>query len=178
MPLQKRPDGSLRLDMHVPLWQTAVVLLACFGMGGYFFHAGTQPHSGASDFHGMEYSLPPDVWRIAFFVTAAVLLGAGLFILLGLLRGGKPHVKIESRRIVVAGMAMAGDKAMRWDEVESVKRSRIMHGASIALKSRTGKKLQLSEHTFRNASDFRALCAQIESHAAQAQAQRSSATSR
>ncbi len=51
---------------------------------------------------------------------------------------------------------------MRWDEIAQTSRSRIMGSETMMLKAKSGRKLQLAEHTFRDRSDFRALCSEIE----------------
>lgn len=177
MPFEHRPDGSLKLAMHQPLYQVVIVLLVAFGIGGMFVFglATNQAAQIVVRGHDTGFNLPVMAWRILFLAGAVVALGAGFFILFGLLRGGNPHVRLESRRIVVAGRSMAGDRAMRWDEVEKISQFRIAHGDAITLKSKSGQKLQLSDHVFAKKGDFRVLTAEIRRRVSVAAAENSGA---
>ncbi|MBS7670472.1 hypothetical protein [Croceicoccus gelatinilyticus] len=170
MPFEPRPDGSLKLAMHQPLYQVIVVILVAFGIGGFFLYGLVYSEETGLVVKGYDtgYDLPIWLWRAGFLAGSVVGFGVGLFILLGLVRGNQPHVRLEPQRLVVAGFAMRGDTAMRWDEVESVKRFRIMHDDAITLKAKSGKKLQLSGHVFPHKGDFQALMAEIDSRIAAA----------
>lgn len=172
MPFEQRPDGSVKLAMHQPLHQVIVVILVAFAISGFFLYGLVYSGDTGVTVKGYDtcYDMPLWVWQGFFLLGGLFAFGIGLFILLGLVRGNQPHVRLERNRIVVAGFAMRGDTAMRWDEIEGMKRFRIMHDDAITLKSRTGKKLQLSGHVFPHKGDFAALCAQIESRIAAARA--------
>ncbi|WP_156500386.1 hypothetical protein [Croceicoccus bisphenolivorans] len=158
-----RPDGSLRFRMgEQPLYQVIVVILVAFGIGVMFLYALTTEQGTEIVIRKFAtgYHLPVWGWRILFAIGAAIGIGAGSFILLGLLRGNHPFVRVEDRRIVVGGFAMIADKAMRWDEVAEIKRFRIMGDDAMTLKSKSGKKLQVSAHTFKDKRDFAILANQ------------------
>ncbi|AKM10474.1 hypothetical protein [Croceicoccus naphthovorans] len=172
MPFEHRPDGSLRLNMEQPLYQVIVVILVCFGIGFMFLYGAATNVATEVVVKGYDtgWNIPVIAWRIGFVAGAVVALGAGFFILLGLVRGGTPHVRLEKSRLVVAGRGMVSDRALRWDEIVGIKRFRIMHGDAITVKAKSGKTIQLSEHVFPHGNDFTVLCGQIESRVRQAQA--------
>ncbi len=89
--------------MHQPVYQVALVMAAFFGFGFFFLYSAAWSEASQVVIKGFEtgYALPVWVWRLSFVGLGLVMTGAGVFILLGLLRGNKPFVRIEKRRIVV-----------------------------------------------------------------------------
>ena len=168
MTIEHRPDGSLRFNAHVPLWTSILVMVLFFVFGGIFAYGLLFEDAGAVEYRGVAlgFSLEPWIWKSLFFLGTLAMLAPGVFILLGLLRGGKPHVRLDSNTITVAGRPMANDLTLRWDDIASVRRYRIQHFPAIGLKARTGKSIQLSAHIFPVEGEFEILCREIEARAA------------
>ena len=170
MSIEQRPDGTLRFNAHVPLWARLFtmalffVFAICFAYE-LFFGAGG---GGEAEFRGMALGFAIEPWaRNALFLAGTIgMTIPGMFILLGILRGGHPHVRLDTKTITFTGIPMAGDRSLRWDELASVRRYRIQGFPAIEARSRTGRKIQLSAHIFREKDEFEVLCREIEIRAA------------
>lgn len=168
MTIERRSDGTVLLRMHVPLWQSLVVLVCFLGAGclfayGFYFEEAKPVSLGGMD-TGLEFA--PWVWKALFLALTIAMLSAAVFIATGILRGGNPHVRLDRRGITVAGRPMASDVTMRWDEVSRLDRFKIQRLPAIQLKSIQGRKIELSSHLFTDKGGFDELCRQIEAYAA------------
>ncbi len=164
MAFERRPDGSLVLRMHVPLAASLFVMVLFFGFGFMFAYGLVSESTTQISFRGTDlgFSLDPLVWDILFVLGALGMIGPGLFILIGLMRGSKPFVHIGSKRLELRDRPMARDAVMRWDEIADIRRFRIQHIPAIMVRSKSVQKIQLSGHTFRGKDDFETLCREIE----------------
>jgi hypothetical protein len=141
-----------------------------FAFAGVFSYNALFDVSGAVRYRGMglDVSVDPWVWQALFLLGAIGMLAPGIFILLGLLRGGKPSVRLDDTTIGLSGRPMANDVTLRWDSITSVQRFRVQGFPAIRLKTQTGKVIQLTAHIFPEKGDFEALCQEIEFRAARA----------
>lgn len=164
MALEERPDGSLILRMHVPLAASVFVMLLFFGFGFMFAYGLLFEDASDVKYRGLDlgFSLDPMIWDALFLLGMLAMLGPGMFILLGLLRGSKPYVHIGAKRLEVRDRPMAKDFGIRWDEITRLDRFRIQTLPAIAVRGKGGKKVQLSAHTFKDERDFELLCREIE----------------
>lgn len=164
MSVERYPDGSLRFNAHVPLWTSLVVMALFFAFAGVFSYSALFDVAGSVRYRGMglDVSVDPWVWQLLFLLGAIGMLAPGVFILLGLLRGGTPNVMLDDTTIRLSGRPMASDVTLRWDNIVSVQRSRIQGFPAIRLKTQTGKDIQLTAHIFPEKGDFEALCREIE----------------
>ena len=170
MSVDRRPDGALRFNAHVPLWTSLVVMALFFAFAGVFSYGALFDVAGPVRYRGMglDVSVDPLVWQALFLLGAIGMLAPGIFILLGLLRGGKPSVRLDDTTIGLSGRPMANDVTLRWDNITSVQRFRVQGFPAIRLKTQTGKVIQLTAHIFPEKGDFEALCQEIELRAARA----------
>ena len=164
MTIERRPDGALVFHMHVPLWTSLLIMVLFFGFGMVFAYGLFFEDTTTVRYRGMDlgFSLEPWVWKVLFLVGTLAMLTPGVFILMGLLRGGKPHVRLDERKVTVGGRAMAADVSLRWDDIAAITRFRIQHAPAIKLKAKDGKNVQLSAHTFLEEGEFDRLCNEIE----------------
>ncbi|MGE5952375.1 MAG: hypothetical protein ACM308_01965 [Qipengyuania vulgaris] len=169
MSIERRPDGSLRFNAHVPLWTSLLVMVLFFAFAIVFAYGLAFEDAGEVKYRGVALgiTLEPWMWKSLFAIGTLGMLGPGVFILLGLMRGGKPYVRLDTNTLTLAGRPMATDVTLRWDDIASVRRFRIQHHPAIGLKTRTGKKIQLTSHIFPEKGEFETLCREIEKRAAQ-----------
>jgi hypothetical protein len=144
-----------------------IVMILFFGFGTMFAYGVLFESTEAVSYRGVDlgFSLEPSIWKALFLIGSIGMFAPGVFILLGLMRGGKLHVRIDANNITLAGRPMARDVTIRWDDIVSVKRYRIQGFPAIALKSRTGNSINLSEHIFPLKGEFETLCREIEARA-------------
>lgn len=163
MPFEPRPDGALILRQHVPLHQSLTVMALFFGFGLMFLYGLIFEDTTAVRYRGhyLGISLHPLVWDVLFLLGTVAMIFPGVYILIGLMRGTKPYVRLDHVKVTVANRPMASDISMRWDEVAEIRQFRIAHGEAITLIGKTGRKLQLSEHVFPGKGDFMRLCGVI-----------------
>ena len=164
MTIERRPDGALVFFMHVPLWTSLVVLAMCLGFGCVFAYGLFFEDTTSVRYRGIDvgFSLDPWVWKALFLVGTLGMLAPAVIITLGLLRGGKPHVRMDERRLTLGGRPIASDVSVRWDDIASTERYRIQHAAAIKVRARQGKNIHLSAHTFPVKGEFETLCHEIE----------------
>ena len=167
MTIERRPDGALVFHMHVPLWMSLVVLALCLGFGCVFAYGLFFEDTSSVVYRGIDtgFTLDPWVWKMLFLVGTLAMLAPAVVIALGLLRGGKPHVRLDERKLTVGGRPIANDVSIRWDDIARTERYRIQHAPAIRLKAKQGKNIQLSAHTFPVKGEFETLCREIESRA-------------
>ena len=167
MTIERRPDGALVFHMHVPLWMSLVVLALCLGFGCVFAYGLFFEDTSSVVYRGVDtgFTLDPWVWKMLFLVGTLAMLAPAVVIALGLLRGGKPHVRLDERKLTVGGRPIASDVSIRWDDIARTERYRIQHAPAIRLKAKQGKNIQLSAHTFPVKGEFETLCREIESRA-------------
>lgn len=164
MAFERRPDGALVLRMHVPLAVSVFIMLLCFAFAMMFLYGLFFEDTTAVKYRGIEtgLDLPPLFWDVLFGLGALGMMVPGFIILIGLVHGGKPHVRLDKSQLSVRGRPIARDLVMRWDEVASVERFRIAHGKAICVRSKDRRKIELSDHVFPGQHDFEALCREIE----------------
>ncbi|NNC52870.1 MAG: hypothetical protein HKO08_07510 [Erythrobacter sp.] len=167
MTIERRPDGTLVFHMHVPLWTSLLVMVLFFAFGILFAYGLFFEDTSGVRYRGVDlgFSLEPWVWKLLFFLGTLGMLAPGVFLLLGFLRGGKPHVRLDERKLTVGGRAMASDVSLRWDDIAAITRFRIQHLPAVRLKAKAGKNIQLSAHTFPEKGEFERLCREIEARA-------------
>ncbi len=168
MTIERRPDGALVFRMHVPLWTSLIVMALCFAFALMFAYGLLFEDTTAVRYRGADlgFALEPWVWKILFLVGTLGMLAPGTIILLGLVRGGRPHVRLDNRKLTIGDRPIASDVSLRWDDVAAITRYRIQHAPAIKVKAKVGKSIQLSAHTFPVKGEFERLCREIEARAA------------
>jgi len=167
MAFERRPDGALVLRMHVPLAVSLFIMLLFFAFALVFLYGLFFEDTTAVKYRGIElgFDLPPLFWDVLFGLGALGMMVPGIIILIGLVHGGKPHVRLDNKQLSVRGRPIARDLSLRWDQVSKIERYRIAHGNAIRVRGKDRSTIELSDHVFPGQHDFQALCREIECRA-------------